>query len=168
MSHAVTRWQCEECLQIWPSQEQADDCCAKNECKVCVYKRIMQGVNCDNCPDKKYFQYVEKVVRYSEYNGELFNEWYGRFPNKEALLSYIAKQCPQKPAPKWCFGSRKETFRVNIQEAVERAMALMDDGFEKSNIVDLSELICFVKKWNKKQKATTTVIDPTVVVLLDE
>ncbi len=168
MSYEVIRWQCEKCMQIWPNQEQADKCCANNECSICVYKRIMPGVNCDNCPDKNYFKYVEKIVPYSEYEGELYDEWHGKFPNKEALLTYYAKQCPQKTPPKWCFGSMKALFRINIEDAIERAIALMDDDFKKSEIVDLRELICFVKKWNKRQTATTTVIDPTIVVLLNE
>ncbi len=168
MSHEVIGWQCEKCFQIWTSPTQADKCCAENECEVCAGKRITPGINCDNCQDKHYFKFVEKVIRYSEYEGDLYDEWYGRFPNKEALLSHIAKQCPPRPAPKWCFGSRKEYFRINLEEAIERAIDLMDSDFKKSDIVDLRELICFVKRWNKKQKATTTVIDPTVVVLLNE
>jgi hypothetical protein len=168
MSREITGWQCEKCLQIWPSQHQADECCANNECRICVYKRIGAKIDCHGCSDKNYFKYVEKIVRYSEYKGELYDEWLGRFSDKESLLQHISVHCPKRVSPKWCFGSTKAPFRINIKDAVENAIALMDDDFNKNQIVDLKELICFITKWNKKQTATTTVIDPKTVVLLEE
>lgn len=168
MSQEIIGWQCEKCLQIYPSKTQADDCCANNECKVCVYKRITIGTTCATCPDKNYFKWVEAVIPYSEYQGAIFHEYLGRFPGKETLLEYIVKNCPAKGQPSWCYGAVETTFRIDIEEAILSAMSLMDDDFKRSQIADFKELICFIKKWNKKQTATTSVIDPTLVVLLNE
>lgn len=179
MSQEVKAWKCDKCGKAWLNKQFADDCCKEKpkeeyKCRVCGCETKPPWGICQLCREKERFEKAKKV-KYSEYKIDcLYDETTGKYyADKEELeedyFNDATDYGDEAKYPEWVYGCVVISFRIDIENALERASEDMYEDFDvEKSVVNHKELIDFVKAWNEKQTAKAYSSDYHTAVLLNE
>lgn len=147
---------CSQCGRYYTSKETAEQCCLcpPKVCEDCGVELDPKCyfTTCKSCREKRRYNRCRKVT-IKEYEKEFSDcmvvsgtDYY--FSVEDALESNFGFG---EEVPHYVYGTEKRFIKVDIEKAIEWALA---DVYEDADFSNTDELYKFVDKWNERNKLT--------------
>jgi len=159
MIEKIDAFKCLVCNKAYLKEKIAQDCCSPKFCQSCgkqlEYKYMLK---CVSCIEKQRFEKAEKL---SEWNGKVYdNDEY--YDSVEEFIETCEDNENEIPEYVYVVEPRKwKGLTIDLDSQLE-------DEYEEAieNIVEITELEEFLKKWNEKQNIISFVPNFKKVVMI--
>jgi len=158
MIEKIDAFKCLNCNKVYLKEDIAKDCCAPKFCQSCGKQLNNYMLKCDSCIEKQRFEKAEKL-----------NEWEGKVYHNDEYYDSVEEfieSCEdnENEIPEYIYVAEPRKWKgLNIDLDSQ-----LEDEYEDAieNIVEITELEEFLKKWNEKQNIISFVPNFKKVVMI--